>query len=281
MQEAVFSELANLALKSTGQAIPASKAYLIEARLAPIARREGFGSMDDLVHCLKSRANPVFAAEVASAMLSNDTWFFRDRAMLDRLVTEILPKRLKAGNTGRLKVWCAGGATGQEALSIAILLEDELPASLRGAKIDLLSTDLCKQAIERARVARYGHYEVQKGLSIRRLIKHFTRLENGQWEASEHLRSRISHRQHNLLESAAGLGKFDVILCRNVLSGMDRSARTRVVDNLLEAMAPGGVILLGQGESLIGVTDKLEPARDLRGAWVAAGTADSSAISAA
>ncbi|MDX1294124.1 MAG: CheR family methyltransferase, partial [Hyphomonas sp.] len=157
MQEEVFNELAELALKGSGQAIPKSKSYLIEARLAAIARREGFGTMADLVHCLKSRANPVFAAEVAAALVSKDTWFFRDRDALKRVVEDVLPKRLKASNTGRLKVWCAGGGSGQEAYSLAILLEDELPASLRGAKIDILSTDICKVTTEKARVARYGH----------------------------------------------------------------------------------------------------------------------------
>ncbi len=280
MRDETFNELADLALKGTGQAIPKSKSYLIEARLAPIARREGFGDMDDLVHCLKSRANPVFATEVASALVSKDTWFFRERQSLDRVVQTVLPARLKATNTGRLKIWCAGGSTGQEAYSLAIMLEDDLPPALRGAKIDILSTDVCKSVTEKARTARFGHYEVQKGLSIRRLVKHFTRLETGQWEASEALRTRVSFRQHNLLESAGGLGNFDVILCRNVLSGMAREARVRVVENVINQMMPGAILVLGSGESLIGLTERLEPARDFRGGWVAAGTANNEASAA-
>ena len=121
---------------------------------------------------------------------------------------------------------------------------------------------------------------MQRGLSIRRLIKHFTRLETGQWEISEDLRSRVSFRQHNLLESAGGLGKFDVILCRNVLSSMAKPARKRVVESLAEQMMPGAMLLLGNGENLIGITDKLEPARDFRGGWVAAGTANAEASAA-
>ena len=281
MQDAVFNELADLALKGSGQTIPRSKSYLIEARLAPIARREGFGSLDDLVHCLKSRANPIFAAECAAALVSKDTWFFRDRETLNRLVNDILPARLKAANTGRLKVWIAGGSTGQEAYSLAMLLEDELPAALRGAKIELLSTDLCKAATERGRAGLYGHYEVQKGLSIHRLVKHFTRNDSGQWEISETLRSKVSFRQHNLLESAGGLGKFDVILCRNVLSGMDRAARARVAESFSAQLMPGGLILLGQGESLIGLTSLLEPSREFRGAWGAASGAPKTATTAA
>lgn len=280
MQDEVFNELADLALKGAGTSIPKSKAYLIEARLAPIARREGFGSMEDLVHCVKSRANPAFIAEIAAALVSKDTRFFRERATLQRVLEEVLPARLKASNTGRLKIWFAGGSTGQEAYSLSILLEDELPAALRGAKIEILSTDICKVSTEKARIGRYGHYDFQKGLSIHRLTKHFTRLETGQWEASEALRGHVSFRQHNLLESAAGLGKFDVIICRNVLSGMARSARVAVIDNLTNQLMPGGLILLGQGEGLIGLTEKLEPARDFRGAWVAAGTANAAASAA-
>lgn len=280
MQESVFNALADLALNASGQAIPASKAYLMEARLAGIARREGFGSLEDLVHCLDSRQNPVFRAEVASALLSRDTWFFRENGSLETLVRSRLPERLAASPSGRVRLWCAGGSTGQEAYSLAMMLEDEMPAGLEGAKIEILSTDLCKQATEKARTGVFGHYEVQRGLSIHRLLKHFTRLDSGDWQVSEALRNRVSFRQHNLLEPAGGLGKFDLILCRNVLSGMARSVRVRVADSLANQLSPGGVILLADGENLFGLTDRLEPAGDLRLGWVAAGTANAKASAA-
>lgn len=280
MQDAVFNELADLALQGSGQSISKSRAYLIEARLASIARREGFGSMDDLVHCIKSRANPIFKAECASALVSKDTWFHRDRADLERVVNEILPDRLKAGNTGRLKVWIAGGGTGQEAYSLAMMLADDCPPALRGANIDILSTDLCLASTDRARAGVFGHYEAQRGLSIHRLMKHFTRNQTGQWEISDDLRRRVSFRAHNLLESAAGLGKFDVILCRNVLSGMARSARSRVLEVLAEQMNPGAVVLTGERESIIGLTNRLELMSELSNVFVAAGTANA-AVSAA
>ncbi|MBK8198564.1 MAG: protein-glutamate O-methyltransferase CheR [Acidobacteria bacterium] len=280
MQDTVFNALADLALNASGQAIPASKAYLMEARLAGIARREGFGSLDDLVHCLESRQNPVFRAEVASALLSRDTWFFREQGSLESLVRSKLPERVTASPTGRIRLWCAGGSTGQEAYSLAMLLEDDLPVGLTGAKIEILSTDLCKQATEKARVGTFNHYEVQRGLSIQRLLKHFTRLDSGDWQASEALRTRTSFRQHNLLEPAGGLGKFDIILCRNVLSGMARSARARVAESLANQLAPGGLIVLGDGESLFSLTDRLEPASDVRLGWVAAGTANAKASAA-
>jgi chemotaxis protein methyltransferase CheR len=278
MQDTVFNALADLALNASGQSIPPSKAYLIEARLAPILRREGFGELSNLVHCLESRQNPVLRAEIAAALLSRDTWFFREPGALETLVRTKLPERLAASQAGRIRIWCAGGSTGQEAYSLAMLLEDE--AQTAGAKIELLSTDLCKQSSEKARTGIFGHYDVQRGLSVHRLLKHFTRLESGDWQASEALRNRISFRVHNLLEPAGGLGKFDIILCRNVLSGMTRSARVRTAESLANQLAPGGVILLADGETLQGLTDRLEPVGDLRSGWVAAGTANAKASAA-
>ena len=277
MQETVFNALADLALKATGQAIPPSRAYLMEARLAPLARREGFGTMADLVHCLGSRQNAVFRSEIASALLTHDTWFFRERSVFDMVINTLLPERLNAAQSGRLRVWCAGGSTGQEAYSLGMLLEEEPGASLRSAKIEILSTDFCKYSTERARGGIYNHYEAQRGLSIFRLLKHFNRMDSGDWQANETLRSRVSFRQHNLMETASGLGNFDLIFCRHVLSGMAKPARMRVAEVLAAEMAPGAVIILGEGESFQGLTELLEPARDIRQGWVAAGTANRAA----
>jgi chemotaxis protein methyltransferase CheR len=281
MQDTTFNVLADLALSGSGQAIQKSKTYLIEARLAGLARREGFGTMDDLVHCLKARSNAVFAAEVAAALVSKDTRFFRERDILIQLITSALPERLKASNTGRLKVWCAGGGTGQEAYSLAMMLQEPDAAPLKGAKIEILSTDICKATTDAARIGQFGHFDIQKGLSIHRLLEHFTHMDTGMWDASDALRASISFRQHNLMKDCSGLGKHDIILCRNVLSGMARTARMMVVERLAGQLVPGGMIQLGEGESLIGLTDRLEPAPTIRGAWVAAGTANSAAAAAA
>lgn len=268
MQETTFNELADIALKSTGQFIPPSKAYLVEARLSAILRREGFASPDELAACLRARPNPVFEAEIASALQTRQTWFFRERDMLERLVHGVLPERLKQSKAGRLKIWCSGVSTGQEAYSLAILLQ-EAAASLRGARIEILASDVCRQSVTSARAGIFGHFDIQRGLSIHRLLAHFEQLETGQWQASEALREAVTFRHHNLLDEEAPLGQFDVIVCRHVLSGMDRAMRSRVAETLMRHLLPGGVLILGEGESLAGVSDAAAPSRELRGAWTA------------
>ncbi len=280
MQDTVFDELADIALKGSGQSLSRAKAYLVEARLSALMRREGFASLADLVYCLKARQNPVLRAEVVSALLSKDTWFFRERSQLAFAVNWLLPQRAAACDTGRVRIWCAGGSTGQEAYSLAMLLADEPPPGLAGVRIDIVSTDLCKASTERARQGVYGHYEVQRGLSVFRMVKHFARLESGDWQVSEDLRGLVSFRVHNLLDSANGLGKFDLILCRNVMSGMARGARTRLADVLAAQMSAGAAIVLAEGETFIGLTERLEPAAGQSQLWVAAGTANHTASAA-
>ena len=268
MQERTFLELSELALRRTGQALSPSKAYLVDARVAHLVRREGFATIDDLATCLKTRPNPVFESEVATSLLTKATWFFRERDSLERIVTQVLPAQLKASKSGRLKIWCAGGSTGQEAYSIAIrLAELDASAALRGARVEILSTDVCKRSTDAARDGLFGHYDVQRGLSIHRLLAHFTRQDAGDWRISDALREAVSFREHNLLEDHSGLGQFDVILCRNVMSSMDPRVRGTVAEALAERLAPGGVVMLGHGETLTGISDRLQPSRSVRAGW--------------
>lgn len=277
MLESSFNTLAELAFQESGQSLSPSKAYLADARLAHLVRREGFASTDDLVACLKARPNPAFESEIAAALLTRHTWFFRERDTLERVVRDVLPARLKASKSGRLKVWCAGGATGQEAYSLAIRLSELAgDPGLSGARIDLLSTDLCRRMTEQARQGVYGHYDVQRGLSIHRLLAHFTRLESGSWQISEPLREAVSFRLHNLLDDASVLGQFDVIFCRHVLAGMTPDIQAEVALRLARQLNPDGVLMLGHGETLTGVTTALKPSRLVRGGWQRSETVDRS-----
>ncbi len=271
MQDATFNELADLALRSTGQSIPVSKSYLVEARLAPILRREGFPGCDELAACLKARPNSRLEAEVAASLQTRETWFFRDRDRLLRLVHQGLTERLKHSKAGRLRIWCAGVSTGQEAYSLAILLKEADRRGLKGARIEITATDICRKSLDQARAGLYGHFEVQNGLSVHRLMDNFERLDTGHWQVSEELRERIGFRHQNLIDDEAMLGQFDAILCRNVLCAMSASIREQTCARLARQLLPGGIVLLGEKEHIVSAPDSsLQPSRRLRGAYEAA-----------
>jgi chemotaxis protein methyltransferase CheR len=267
MQDTTFQQIAALALRETGQDLSPAKTYLIEARLAAISRRESFASLDDLAHCLKSRPNPRFEAEIAAALTPKKTVFFDDRDQIDRIVSHALPELLKASNTGRLRIWCAGVSTGQEAYSLAMRLSELDESPLRQADIELVATDVSGQAIGAAQLGLFGHFDVQKGLSIHRLLAHFERQTSGDWQISKTLREQIQFRRHNLFDPAGPLGRFDLILCRNVLPAMSQDKQIEAVARLNDHLYPNGLLFLGKDESLTGLSEDLEPSRGVRGAW--------------
>ncbi|MEM1086081.1 MAG: protein-glutamate O-methyltransferase CheR [Pseudomonadota bacterium] len=268
MQDTTFDELADLALRTTGQSFERSKAYLMEARLATICRRESFASLDDLVHCLKQRPNPRFEQEIAAALTGKATRFFHERATLEQTVSHALPARLKHSTNGRLRIWCAGVATGQEAWSLAIRLSELAHQPLGKAQIEIVATDVSLPALQIAQTGSYGHYAVQTGLSIHRLMTHFERQDTGDWTLKSDLHDQVTFKRHNLLESATDLGQFDIILCRNVLSKMAPIMAKQAVEILAGQLLPGGFIFLGKDEDIHPIQPTLKPSRDMRGAWV-------------
>ena len=267
MQESTFNELADLALRTTGQHIPASKSYLMEARLSNISRRESFATLDDLVHCLQARPNPRIEQEIAAALTSKRTHFFREREQLVQIVGNALPHRLKQSKNGRLRVWCAGVSTGQEVWSLAMRLREEVGSPLANADIELIGTDISAVCIETASQGTYGHFEVQKGLSIHRLMTNFTRESSGDWTINKDLRDSVTFRRHNLLHPAQDLGAFDLIICTHVISDLAKSAQSEVLTHLSRQLLPGGYLFAAPSEQIEGINPIIKPSREMRGAF--------------
>ncbi|MEM1389932.1 MAG: protein-glutamate O-methyltransferase CheR [Pseudomonadota bacterium] len=268
MQDKIFDELADLALRQTGQTFERSKAYLMEARLATICRRESFAGLEDLVHCLAERPNPRFEAEIAAALTGKATHFFKQRDTVEQVVNHALPNRLKQSTNGRLRIWCAGVSTGQEAWSLAIRLSELADQPLGKAEIEIVATDISEPALQTAQSGTYGHYAVQTGLSIDRLMTHFDRHDTGDWTIKPGLVGQVTFKCHNLLESAETLGHFDIILCRDVLSRMATVMARQAVEKLTKQLLPGGFVFLGKDEDIHPIQPILKPSRDMRGAWV-------------
>jgi chemotaxis protein methyltransferase CheR len=268
MQESTFNELADLALRTTGQHIPVSKSYLMEARLSNISRRENFATLDDLVHCLKARPNQRFEQEIAAALTSKRTHFFREREQLEFIVSHALPQRLKQSKNGRLRVWCAGVSTGQDAWSLAMRLREEVGSPLASADIEIVGTDISTECVETGTAGTYGHFEVQKGLSIHRLMTNFTRGSSGDWTINKDLRENVQFRRHNLLHPAQDLGSFDLILCTHVISQLAPPAQQDVLTNISRQLLPGGYLYASPTEQIEGILKTIKPSRDMRGAFV-------------
>lgn len=242
-----FSFLAQMVRRRSGLVLPAHKAPLIEGRLTTVMRRFGFRSMSALIHELR-HGRDTLARAVTEAMTTNESSFFRDRPSFDKFREMLLPRLLEArAESKRLRIWSAACAAGQEPYSIAMILDD-LKLQAKGWSIDLIATDLSAEMIARAEDGVYSHYEVQRGLAIRRLVANFVQ-EGGNWRIHENLRRMVSFRQFNLLDSFGWLDDLDVVFCRNVLIYFDQKTKSQVLEKIAEALQPDGVLMLGHAET--------------------------------
>ncbi len=246
--------LAEIVRARTGLVLSADKAYLLEGRLGPVARREGFDTVEALVAKLRTRRDDRLASSVAEAMAATETWFFRDRDPFTQLADEVIPELAAARRPDeRLRIWCAGCSTGQEAYSLAMMLED-LRALTAGRMIEIIATDMSGKAIEKAKAGLYSHYEVQRGLPIGRFVRYFEKAGE-MWRISPDLRRDIHFQKLNLLEDFSHLGRFDVVLCRNVLAYFDRETKIEVLGRIAAQTSPDARLVLGASETLVGLTD--------------------------
>jgi chemotaxis protein methyltransferase CheR len=234
--------------RRAGIVIAPHKTNLIESRLAPIARRFGFRHVESLLQELPY-AREGLARAVTEAMTTNDSSFFRDKSVFDHARDVVFPRLVAArAREKHLRIWSAACAAGQEPYSLAIVLE-EMKLADKGWSIDLIATDLSSDLIARAEEGIYTEYEIERGLSARRLASHFTR-EGKSWRVSDRLKRTISFRTFNLLDSYGWLYELDAVFCRNVLIYFDQKTKTHVVDKIAEVLAPDGALVLGHSESL-------------------------------
>lgn len=226
--------------------------YLVAARLSPIARREGLGTVGELVTRLR-RGSPALCDDVVEAMATKETSFFRDVHPFDALRDHMVPELLAAGPR-RLSIWSAAAATGQEAYSVAMLMLDHFASAPAPA---ILATDLSRQALEVAREGRYTGLEVNRGLPARLLVRHFDRDGTG-WVVKPAVRRLVDFRRMNLSEPWPALPRMDVVLLRNVLIYFDAAAKARVLDRVAGVLRPGGYLVLGSAETTYGIDDRYE-----------------------
>lgn len=251
--------IADLLASRTGQELTESRLWRVPSALASIFRERGISNVDQLVCLLANPGEHRLANEVVEALLNNETYFFRDHAYFSTLSHTVLPELARERTaTRRLSIWSAGCSTGQEALSLAMLFAEQ-PARWAGWQIDILGTDVSSKAIATARSGLYTQFEIQRGISVAQMLNFFSETKGG-WQASERIRRITRFQQHNVLDAAPAPGRFDLILCRNVLLYFDVATRQRVFDRLASALAPSGWLMLGAGETVVGQTERFDPA---------------------
>ena len=249
----------------SGIHIEASKAYLLETRLGRILETENCASFTEFYHKAKTDISKTLEKKILDAITTNETLFFRDANPFELLRHKILPEVIDRKSSKSLnapiRIWSAACSTGQEVYSIAIVLKELLGNTKLDVKLS--GTDLSNAAIKQASYGSYNKFEIERGLPRERLQRYFT-ADGANWKIKDPIRVMATFRKFNLMHPFNGLGKFDIIFCRNVAIYFTLEDRKKLFEKIANVLEPDGFLIIGSTESLTGVCPRFVPKRHLK-----------------
>ena len=271
MKVADFELYKDLLFEKSGLVISSDKSYLLDSRLTPVAKKWNFPSIELMTLQLRALPDNDLIGDIVEAMTTTETSFFRDTTPFINFEQTILPLLMKQRSGKKtLRIWCTAAASGQEPYSLAMILKDN-EALLKGWKIEIVATDISENILEQARRGIYTQFEIQRGVPVAYLVKFFEQI-NEKWRLRDEIRTMVKFSHLNLLDRMDHLGPFDLVFCRNVLSYFDDATKGRVLGEIAERLEKDGLVVLGRGETSVGLTDKLAPATDKAGIFASPGS---------
>ena len=233
------------------------KEYLVRARLEPIAKEEGFLSLNDLVSKLRIAPFGVLHKRVIDAMTTNETSFFRDVAPFDALKDVILPELMKTRTASKsLNFWCGASSSGQEPYTVAILMKEQFP-ELASWNIKFVATDLSSKMVARSQEGKYSQLEVNRGMPASLLMKYFTK-KGMSWHVNEDLRKIFEFKEMNLIGQWLTFPKLDIVFLRNVLIYFDAETKKKILGKIRQNLSPDGYLFLGGSETTLNLDEAFE-----------------------
>lgn len=250
-----FAHLQTLLARESAIVLEPGKEYLVESRLGIVARSEGLAGIPELVQ--RSKIDKRTVQLVVDAMTTNETSFFRDVKPFDALRDHILPELIaqrKASGTRALDVWSMASSSGQESFSLAMLLREHFPEVADTWRVRIWGTDISPTMVARSRQGLYSQLEINRGLPASLLVKYFRRDELD-WRLDDKTRSMCSFDELNLAQAWPATGKFDLVLCRNVLIYFSKETKQDILRRIRSVLVPGGHLMLGSSETTMNIDD--------------------------
>lgn len=264
-----FRDLRKVIHDLCGLVIGDEKQYLVKSRLQPVLEKNELSSYAALVQRLRHGGGAVLSDQIIEAITTNETSFNRDPHVFDALRRQVLPElaermiqRRRAGTIAgqQARIWCAAVATGQEAYSVGMAIQDYaragMPREITPNHFPILASDISRQALAAAAAGRYSPADVARGVTSEQRARYFQQ-DQGAWVVDDALRRMVLFQRQNLVQDRPGTDVYDLILCRNVLIYFDHPTRVRLVESIVSALRPKGILILGAAESLFGANDTL------------------------
>lgn len=226
---------------------------ILDSRLKERLREKKLESLNEYYQLIISDKEEMKV--LLDSVTTNLTRFFRNQPHFDAFINYVIPhvleeKKLTSDRT--VRIWSAGCSTGEEPYTIAMILEDILPATFT---YQITASDISLKSLM---VGKQGFYPESRiaGIPQNYLDKYFVKVDGG-YQVSKSLMEKINFDYHNL-KNESGAKNLDIIFCRNVLIYFDEPAQCAVIDKFYRAMAAHSYLFIGHSESLFGMNTKFE-----------------------
>jgi chemotaxis protein methyltransferase CheR len=262
VSESALTFVRELVYSRAAIVLPPGKEYLIESRLAPLAKDEGYGSIEELVSVLKGKGDGDLRTRVVEAMTTTETSFFRDIHPFEALKRKVLPELVEARKARReITIWCGASSTGQEPYSLAMLWRETFP-HLANWNFKVVATDINSVVLDRAKEGRYRQIEVNRGLPAALLVKYFE-AHGPEWQIRPEIRQLVQFLPENLIApSWTNVPTADLVMLRNVLIYFDVPTKRDILGKVRRVLRGDGVLFLGGAETTLQIDENWERLQD-------------------
>jgi len=232
--------------------------FQLDVRIDKAVKSLHLSSLDELHSKIVIEKQWQARQMILSLSINNETSFFRDAKVFQGLKERILPELIKSmTGTDPVRIWCAAASFGQEPYTLSMILKEAKEKGRLG-DYSLDATDVSPEALERAKAGLYTQLEVQRGLSALQLVKYFEKTEDNHWKIKSELKENIHFNKYNLMDGIPFMYSFHIVFCRNVLIYQTSDGKKEIIERIRQKINPGGYLVLGATESLIGLSSGFE-----------------------
>jgi chemotaxis protein methyltransferase CheR len=249
MSDAAFAAIANLARSEAGLVLTSAKATMVQSRLRKRLRRLGLKDFESYSQYVASPEGEAERRQMISALTTNVSHFFREAHHFSLLREQVFPGLVTRARSGeRIRIWSAGCSSGQEPFSIAMALLDFAP-DMAQRDVLILGSDIDPSIIETAETATYTMQQIS-GIPDHLRKAHLNPAGSGLIKIAPQIRRMVRFRELNLLGQWPMKGRFDAILCRNVVIYFDQATQDSLWPRFRQVLAPDGWLFLGHSERI-------------------------------
>jgi chemotaxis protein methyltransferase CheR len=244
-----FTAIADIVRQQCGINL-ARKKDLVESRLCGLLSRDGYRNFGEYLNRIREDRNGEEMTNLLNLVTTNHTFFFRESRHFEYFEKEVLPWLYANVPSRDLRIWSAGCSTGEEAYSLAMVIDGFFSNKPDRWDTQILGTDISTRALRQAQDGYYSEQSVQQ-IPADLIRRYFQRAGGDRYRVSERIRDQVIFRRFNLMaDSFPFRKKFHVIFCRNVMIYFDQKTKNQLIDRFYDITVPGGYLFIGHSEAL-------------------------------